>query len=102
MVSQFKLIIIAAITLTMILAPCSVWANNENVLTSSEQIKIAEMTTDAIVVRPLGAVATVTGLVVFVVALPFAALGGNTKSTFKTLVANPAVFTFKRPIGGFE
>lgn len=61
----------------------------------------ALMTADLILARPLGIVATVLGCAVFVVSLPFSALGGNTKQASQKLVKEPASFTFTRPLGEF-
>ena len=58
-----------------------------------------KMMADAILVRPLGIVATVFGTAVFIVALPFSLLGGNTEATYQSLVVEPAKFTFQRPLG---
>jgi len=58
-----------------------------------------KMTADLLLVRPVGIVATVFGCVVFVIALPFSLLGGNTEATYQNLIAAPAKFTFKRPLG---
>jgi hypothetical protein len=57
---------------------------------------------DVLVARPACLVATVVGGGIFVLALPFAALGGNVKSTGRTLVGIPARATFKRPVGDFR
>jgi len=57
------------------------------------------MAADLVLVRPLGIVATVLGCAVFIVSLPFSALGGNTKEAAQKLIQEPAVFTFKRPLG---
>ena len=54
---------------------------------------------DALVVRPMGFVATVIGSALFVVALPVAAISGSTHQTAEALVMKPARFTFKRPMG---
>jgi len=59
------------------------------------------MTADLLVIRPLGIVATVVGSAIFIVSLPFSALGGNTKTACRKLVQDPAKFTFKRPLGDF-
>ncbi|MGD9082387.1 MAG: hypothetical protein PVJ50_09935 [Desulfobacterales bacterium] len=59
------------------------------------------MAADFFVVRPLGIVATVAGSAIFIVSLPFSALGGNTKIACRKLVVDPAKFTFKRPLGDF-
>ena len=59
------------------------------------------MAADFFVIRPLGIVASVVGSAVFIVSLPFSALGGNTKIACQKLVKDPAKFTFKRPLGEF-
>jgi len=58
-----------------------------------------KMTADILLVRPVGIVATVFGCAVFVIALPFSLLGGNTEATYQNLIAAPAKFTFQRPLG---
>jgi hypothetical protein len=58
-----------------------------------------EMIIDAVVVRPIMLVGTVIGVVFFVVTLPFSALGGNVGEAADTLVVEPAVYTFVRPLG---
>jgi hypothetical protein len=60
------------------------------------------MTADVALARPVGAVATVTGFALFLVASPFAALGGNTQEAWDSLVVSPADYTFKRPLGHFD
>jgi hypothetical protein len=60
------------------------------------------MVMDTALARPVGAVATVAGFAVFLVSSPFSALGGNTHEAWDTLVAAPARYTFKRPLGHFD
>lgn len=62
----------------------------------------AAMTMDLVLARPGGFVATLAGTAVFVVSLPFSALGGNTQEAWDSLVVTPAVYTFKRPLGNFD
>ena len=62
----------------------------------------AAMTMDLVVARPGGLFATIAGTAIFVVSLPFSALGGNSGQAFDSLVANPAAYTFQRPLGDFE
>jgi hypothetical protein len=69
--------------------------------TRDNNVSAEAMTADLLVVRPLGIVATVVGSAVFIVSLPFSALGGNTKTACRKLVQDPAKFTFKRPLGDF-
>ncbi|MEW6671651.1 MAG: hypothetical protein AB1427_08100 [Thermodesulfobacteriota bacterium] len=58
-----------------------------------------KMMADALLVRPVGLLATIFGSAVFVVALPFSLLGGNTDATYQNLIVAPAKYTFKRPLG---
>ena len=58
-----------------------------------------EMLADTVLVRVPMFVATVVGVVTFVVTLPFSALGGNVDEAGKTLVLDPAEYTFMRPLG---
>ena len=65
------------------------------------QISPEAMAADLFVIRPLGIVTSVLGTAVFIVSLPFSALGGNTNIACQKLVVDPAKFTFKRPLGDF-
>jgi hypothetical protein len=59
------------------------------------------MIADTAFARPLGLASTIVGSAVFVVSLPFSALGGNVSTALQKLVKDPFVFTFKRPLGDF-
>ncbi len=61
-----------------------------------------EMAGDALIARPLMLGATVLGTGVFLVSLPFSALGGNVDEAGETLVAGPAKATFVRCLGCVE
>jgi hypothetical protein len=69
--------------------------------TMDNDVSPEAMAADFFVVRPLGIVASVLGTAVFIVSLPFSALGGNTKTACRKLVQEPAKFTFTRPLGEF-
>ncbi len=69
--------------------------------TVDNNVSAESMTADILVIRPLGIVASVVGSAIFIVSLPFSALGGNTKIACQKLVKDPAKFTFKRPLGDF-
>ena len=62
----------------------------------------AAMVLDAVVIRPICAVVTVVSSVVFVVALPFAAIGKKVPETAEAMVARPARAMFWRPLGDFK
>jgi hypothetical protein len=58
-----------------------------------------QMVGDIVVARPFGMVITLVGSALFVVSLPFTALGGNVKQAADTLVVGPAKETFVRCLG---
>lgn len=57
------------------------------------------MIADAVVARPLLAAATVGGAAIFLVSLPFTALGGNVDGAAETLIKTPAEAAFRRCLG---
>jgi hypothetical protein len=57
------------------------------------------MVVDAAVARPLGLGATVVGTALWIVTLPFSALGGNVGQAADELIVKPARYTFTRPLG---
>ena len=66
---------------------------------SDQEITTGKMAADLILVRPIGFLGTLFGSAVFIVGIPFSAIGGNTGDTFKKLVKEPAAYTFARPLG---
>lgn len=65
----------------------------------AEGTRAEDAIVDAIVARPLGLVATVLGSALFVVSLPFSAIGGNVGEAADLLVVGPAKETFARCLG---
>ena len=57
------------------------------------------MAGDILVARPFGMVLTLVGSALFVVSLPFTALGGNVSEAADVLVVGPAKETFVRCLG---
>ncbi|MBE9537086.1 MAG: hypothetical protein IMF07_07885 [Proteobacteria bacterium] len=86
---------------SLVLIPFATTAMAEGTY-QEENGKGLEMTVDILLARPLGIVATVVGSAVFLVSLPFSALGGNAKEAGKVLVVEPFSFTFTRPLGDFN
>jgi hypothetical protein len=66
-----------------------------------EEISTENMVADAVLVRPLGLCAIVLGAGLFIISLPFSALGKNVKEAGQKLVVAPVKFTFTRPLGEF-
>lgn len=64
-------------------------------------ISAGAMVVDLLLVRPVGIVSVVLGSAVFIVSLPFSALGGNTGTAAQKLISEPVKFTFTRPLGDF-
>lgn len=65
----------------------------------TEDASFGSMVVDAAIARPLGLGATVVGSALWVVTLPFSALGGNIGEAADELVMKPARYTFTRPLG---
>ena len=65
----------------------------------SEEPTGGTMLADAFMVRPFMLVGTILGGATFIVTLPFSLLGGNSKEAAKSLVMEPAMYTFVRPLG---
>lgn len=64
--------------------------------------RATDMVVDAVVMRPLGLVATVIGTVLTVVALPFTLPSGSVEASARELIVKPAEYTFQRPLGDFS
>ncbi len=60
------------------------------------------MVADLAVVRPLSFAATLVGIGVFMVSLPFTAASGDVSGPAKRLITEPAQYTFTRPLGELE
>ena len=67
--------------------------------TESAVSEIGIKVLDAAVVRPLGAVATVTGLVFFAISAPLVAPSGNIPVAWEVFFLGPYEYTFVRPLG---
>ncbi|WP_020407074.1 hypothetical protein [Hahella ganghwensis] len=67
--------------------------------TIEEKPSALAMTGDAIFARPVLFGMTVVGAAVYVVSLPFSALGGNMQEAGEILVMGPAKATFVRCLG---
>ncbi len=70
--------------------------------TSGRDPTAAEMVADTLVARPLYAVATVAGTAIFLVSLPFSAIGGNIEKSANELMIGPAQGLLTRCLGCIE
>jgi hypothetical protein len=56
---------------------------------------------DAVVLRPLGAVASLTGLAMFLASTPLVVPSGRVAESWDVFVLAPVDYTFLRPLGDF-
>jgi hypothetical protein len=63
--------------------------------------RAGEITLDALLMRPLGALATVAGFGFYVAASPFLVVSGDLDSARDAFVVERARYTFDRPLGRF-
>lgn len=94
-IKAFRNLVISLAACTALAAPMPVMAGGF----VDDRPTFGDMFVDGLVVRPLGLCATVLGSVTWLVTLPFSALGGNLDEAGEKLVADPARFTFTRPLG---
>jgi hypothetical protein len=85
----------------LIVSPAAVAASDAEAILGAP-VTTESMIVDVVLARPLGLVTTVAGAALFIVSLPFSALGKNTGAAYEKLVKRPAVFTFQRPLGDFR
>lgn len=75
--------------------PAPVQANERGTETGDD----AAVILDLVVLRPVGFIATVGGIVAFVVSLPISIPTLSVGKAFNALVASPARYTFVRELG---
>lgn len=102
MFKQIKSITTVVLVTSLVVVLLDANALAENYIDKEEGLDAGKMTADLFLVRPLGIISTLLGTAVFVASLPFSALGNNVGEAGYKLVAKPAKFTFKRPIGDFS
>lgn len=100
--SAFKFVITAALGLALVQPFTAFGAGfDTNVYGPGDggEPTSAEMVGDALVARPLYAAATVAGTAIFIVTLPFTALGGNVDQAASQLVVGPVRGLMTRCLG---
>lgn len=90
-----------ALTTAAMALPLQAWAGQDGAdpMYNVEAPPAFAMVGDLVVARPLLIGATLVGAAVFVVSLPFTALGGNIKEAGQALVSDPAREAFARCLG---
>ena len=77
----------------------SAYASDYNDENGSERPSGGAMLMDAVFMRVPMTLVTIAGAAVFVVTLPFSALGGNVGEAGKKLVGEPFEYAWVRPLG---
>jgi hypothetical protein len=97
MVKKWKTLLIMIVAVALIAVPCGgVLAQDEPYEKDRDP---GAMTADLALVRPVGLAAIAAGFTVFVISIPFSAMGGNTGQAWQKLVIDPTEYTFHRPLG---
>ena len=95
-----RLSLSVAIGLLLVIGMCvSAFAQDLKV---QDEASAESMMADFVFLRPLGIVATAVGVVFFVASIPFSAPTGSAGKAFDKLIADPAYFTFARPLGQID
>ncbi len=102
MLNHKKTLIACVLTIALIISPLYALAEKAVKEPYKEPIDPMAMTLDLVIARPVGLVVMLAGTVLFVVSVPFSALGGNTEEAWDSLVVSPAEYTFQRPLGEFD
>ena len=93
-----SLVFLLAAVLLFTWSASPVLAEEKKYITGEDRNAVA-MIFDLLILRPLGLGGLAVGTAFFIVSLPFSALGGNTGEAAQKLVAEPAKYTFARPLG---
>lgn len=101
MITLRKQTLILVVIAALIAVPFGTSALAQDTFTEAEETTGAKMGVDLVLVRPVGIVATLVGSVVFVVALPFTLISGDTQHSLDKLIKEPGKYTFNRPLGYF-
>ncbi len=73
----------------------------QDTFTETEETTGSKMAVDLLLMRPAGIAATLAGSVIFVLALPFTLISGDTQHSLDKLIKEPGRYTFDRPLGYF-
>lgn len=69
---------------------------------ANPSLKADYMAADGLIARPMGLVATALGTGLFLLTLPVSLLSGSVEDSARTLVREPAEYTFTRCLGCFN
>jgi len=92
-------LMVCVLTMASLSLPMTANATSYDYMADSEEPTGGTMMADAFLFRPFMLISTAVTTVTFIIMLPFSAMGGNVGESATTLVAEPAAYTFTRPLG---
>lgn len=98
--NKAKRLVVMAIIVSFIILPLGSTAIAQDIY-DPVNVGSGYMTADIFAARPVGLASTILGTATFIIASPFAALGGNLEQSCTKLIIEPFNYTFKRPLGIF-
>ncbi len=99
---RFPKLIAGLLVLALCLSPVTAFAvDDTEIYIFKRKPSGNSMSGDIAVIRPISIGCLIVSTGAYLVALPFAALGGNAKETTQKMVVDPFNYTFRRPLGDF-
>ena len=86
----------------LLLTALIIFSFNTTAFAQLHESTAAAKAVDVVLVRPLGIASQVLGCVFFVVSLPFSLPSKSVSAVFDKTMAEPAKFTWTRPVGIVE
>ncbi len=94
--------IVGLLVMALCLSPVSALALDDSEIYVFKRLPTGDkMAGDIAIIRPIGIGCLIVGTAAYIVALPFAAMGGNAGEATQKMVVDPFNYTFKRPLGDF-
>ena len=102
MFTRSRRFIVGLLIMTLCLSPVSVLAlDDSEIYVFRSEPQGNQMAGDIAIIRPIAIGCLVVSSAAYVIALPFAALGGNAGAVTQKMVVDPFNYTFRRPLGDF-
>ena len=102
MSKRTRITIVGLLIMALCLSPVSALALDDSEIYIFKREPTGEgMVHDIVLMRGIGLGCLIVSSAVWVIAVPFAALGGNADDATQKLVKDPFNFTFRRPLGDY-
>ncbi len=102
MPKRFPKLIAGLLVMALCLSPVTAFAVDDTEIYVFKRAPTGDsMAGDIAVIRPISIGCLIVSTGAYLVALPFAAIGGNAKETTQKMVVEPFNYTFRRPLGDF-